>query len=156
VTDASPLDAPRLAVVEGVLDVRPYVRPPGDASAAFPISRRYSLDDYGPVVVPRRGLTVALDDATYGLYRVAIERDEGHEIERTAVGFAVDGRPAATYTFAQDYLFVLGDHRDDSADSRVWGFVPARNLIGRAERVYFSWDAAAGAVRWKRVGREVD
>ncbi|HEX8385647.1 MAG TPA: signal peptidase I, partial [Rubricoccaceae bacterium] len=105
VTEASPRDAPRLAGVEGVLEVRSYVRPRGDGSAAFPISRRYSLDDYGPVVVPRRGLTVPLDDDSYGLYRVAIERDEGHRLERTATGFAVDGRPAEAYTFEGDYLF---------------------------------------------------
>ncbi len=154
--DALPDAAARVAALEGVVSVVPYLRPPGDGSAAFPISERYSLDDYGPVVVPRRGLTVRLDERAVGLYRVAIARDEGHRLEQSAGGVLVDGRPAETYTFAQDYYFVLGDHRDDSADSRVWGFVPARNLIGRAERVYFSWDAAAGAVRWDRVGRGVE
>ncbi len=155
ILDAAPAAAERLAAAEGVLDVRVYLRPPGDGSAAFPISQRYSLDDYGPVVVPRRGATVPLTDLSYGLYRVAIERDEGHRLERTATGFAVDGRPAATYTFEQDYLFVLGDHRDDSADSRTWGFVPTGHLIGRASLVYFSWDDAARRVRWGRIGRPV-
>ena len=155
VIDARPDEAPTLAGFAGVVGIEPYLRPPGDASAAFPISQRYSLDDYGPVVVPRRGMTVRLDDASYGLYRVAIERDEGHLLERTATGFAVDGRPTDTYTFAQDYFFALGDHRDDSADSRAWGFVPERNLIGRAARVYLSWDADAGRVRWSRVGQAV-
>ena len=155
VVDASPGDVPALAALDGVLDVQPYLRPAGDGSASFPISRRYSLDDYGPLAVPRRGLTVPLDDETYGLYRVAIARDEGHDVERTATGFAVDGRPAATYTFEQDYLFVLGDHRDDSADSRTWGFVPVGHLIGRAALVYLSWDADARRVRWDRVGMRV-
>ena len=155
VADLPPEAAPRLAALDGVLAVAPYLRPPGDGSAAFPISQRYSLDTYGPVVVPRRGLTVPLDDATFGLYRVAIARDEGHDAERTAVGFAIDGRPATAYTFEQDYLFVLGDHRDDSADSRTWGFVPTRNLIGRAARVYLSWDEADRRVRWDRVGMAV-
>ena len=155
ILDASPAAAERLAAAEGVVDVSLYLRPPGDGSAAFPISQRYSLDDYGPIVVPRRGATVPLDDLSYGLYRVAIERDEGHRLERTAAGFAVDGRPASTYTFEQDYLFVLGDHRDDSSDSRTWGFVPVGHLIGRAALVYLSWDAAARRVRWDRVGMPV-
>ena len=154
--DARPDAAMRVAALEGVVSVVPYLRPPSDGSAAFPVSERYSLDFYGPVVVPRRGLTVRLDDRTVGLYRVAIARDEGHRLEQGATGVLVDGRPAETYTFEQDYYFVLGDHRDDSADSRIWGFVPARNLIGRAERIYLSWDAAAGAVRWDRVGMRVE
>ena len=155
VVDLPPAAAPRLAALDGVVAVSPYLRPPGDGSAAFPISERYSLDAYGPVVVPRRGMTVRLTDATFGLYRVAIARDEGRDAERTATGFAIDGRPAAHYTFGQDYLFVLGDHRDDSADSRTWGFVPTRNLIGRAARVYLSWDEADRRVRWDRVGMAV-
>ena len=154
--DAEPGAAARVAALAGVVQVVPFLRPPGDGSAAFPVAERYSLDFYGPVVVPRRGLTVRLDDRTVGLYRVAIGRDEGHRLEIGATGVLLDGRPAETFTFAQDYYFVLGDHRDDSADSRVWGFVPARNLIGRAERVYLSWDAAAGGVRWGRVGRKVE
>jgi signal peptidase I len=153
--DARADEAARLAEVPGVLAVGPYRRVPGDASAAFPVSERYSLDDYGPVVVPRRGLTVVLDEATVGLYRIAITRDEGHRVERSATGILVDGRPATEYTFEQDYLFVLGDHRDDSADSRTWGFVPVRNLIGRASWLYLSWDDDAGAVRWNRIGQAV-
>jgi signal peptidase I len=153
--DANADEAARLAGLAGVDELSVYLRQPGDGSAAFPVSERYSLDDYGPVIVPRRGLTVALDEASVGLYRVAITRDEGHTLERSATGILLDGRPAERYTFAEDYLFVLGDHRDDSADSRTWGFVPVRNLIGRASWLYLSWDAEARAVRWDRIGRAV-
>ena len=155
VLDARADQAERLAGVAGVVSVAPYLRPPADGSAAFPVSRRYTLDDYGPVVVPSAGMTVALTDRAVGLYRLAIERDEGHRVERGAAGVLVDGAPAEAFTFSQDYYFALGDHRDDSADSRTWGFVPHRNLIGRAARVYFSWDAEAGRVRWHRIGMAV-
>ena len=153
--DANADEAARLAGLAGVAETSVYLRVPGDGSAAFPVSERFSLDDYGPVVVPRRGLTVSLDERAVGLYRIAITRDEGHTLERSATGILIDGRPATRYTFADDYLFVLGDHRDDSADSRTWGFVPTRNLIGRASWLYLSWDAEARAVRWSRVGRAV-
>lgn len=152
---ATAAEAGRLRAQPDVRAVAPYVRQPGDGSATFPPSRRWSLDDYGPLVVPRAGWTVPLTDSTWGLYRATIERHEGLRTERTAEGFTIGGHPADRYTFAQDYYFVLGDHRDDSSDSRTWGFVPASHLIGTAVLVYGSWDAGARRVRWSRIGRRV-
>lgn len=149
-------EAARVRAQTGVESVRLYVREPGDGSASFPARQRYSLDDYGPVIVPRRGLTVPLTDDTWATYRTAIERDEGVTTERTATGFVIGGRPATSYTFRRDYYFVLGDHRDDSSDSRTWGFVPATHLIGVALLIYGSWDPAERRVRWERVGRAVN
>lgn len=155
VVSATETQAEALAEVDGVDGVVPYVRPAGDGSASFPAARRYSLDDYGPVVVPKQGASVRLDDASWPLVRTAIERFEGRRTERTADGFLIDGRPAETYTFGQDYYFVLGDSRDDSADSRTWGFVPFDHVIGKALVVYFSWDEAEGAPRWRRIGSDM-
>lgn len=154
--DATRAEARAALRTPGVASLRPYVREREDGSAAFPTNRRFSLDDYGPVVVPASGLTVPLDDATWGLYRVAIERHEGHTVERSVDTFLIDGRPAATYTFGQDYYFVMGDNRDDSADSRVWGFVPFDHVIGKAVLIYASWDEPAGRVRWDRIGHLVE
>ena len=152
---ATRAQADALRDAPGVVSVEPRLRPLGDGSASFPAAFHYSLDDYGPVVVPRRGVTVALDDLSWPVLRTVIERYEGHTAERTADGFLIDGRPAGTYTFAQDYYFALGDSRDDSADSRTWGFVPFDHVIGKAVGVYFSWDEEAGAVRWDRIGEGV-
>jgi signal peptidase I len=154
--EASAAQADTLALRPEVEAVAPLVRPPGDGSADFPLGSLYSLDDFGPVVVPRRGLTVTLDDRTWPLYRTVITRYEGHTAQRVAGGFELDGALTDRYTFAQDYLFVLGDNRDDSADSRTWGFVPMSHLVGKAVLVYFSWDAEAGAPRWGRVLRRVE
>ena len=153
VASATRAEADALALADGVESLAPYLRPPRDGSAGFPAAFRYSLDDYGPVVVPAAGQTVTLDDASWPVVRDAIERFEGRRTERTATGFLIDGRPAETYTFGQDYYFVLGDSRDDSADSRTWGFVPFDHLIGKAVVVYFSWDDEAGHPRWGRIGQ---
>ena len=138
-----------------MVSVEPRLTALGDGSASFPPAFRYSLDDYGPVVVPRAGDAVVLDDLSWPVIRTVVERFEGRTAERTATGFLIDGQPAETYTFTQDYYFALGDSRDDSADSRTWGFVPFDHVIGKAVAVYFSWDDDAGAVRWGRLGRGV-
>ena len=155
VASATRPEAEQLAAAPGVTSLTPYLRPPGDGSAAFPAAERYSLDEYGPVVVPAAGMTMALTDETFPVVRGVLERFEGRRVERTARGFLVDDQPAEAVTFAQDYYFVLGDSRDDSADSRTWGFVPFDHVIGKAVGVYFSWDDEADAPRWRRIGEGV-
>lgn len=52
-------------------------------------------------------------------------------------------------------LFVLGDSRERSIDSRVWGFVDVNDVRGRAGAIYWSMDADDGWVRWERLGSQV-
>ena len=156
VVEAQPVAAETLAAKPGIMEVSPYLREVGDGSAGFPAAFRYSLDDYGPLVVPYAGLTIPINLDTWPLVREVAERLEGHTTRRTARGFEIDSVLVDTYTFSRDYLFVLGDNRDDSADSRAWGFVPTTHLIGRASRIYFSWDDATGEPRWDRIGLAVE
>ena len=148
--DGTAADAQQLARFEGVLRVTPLVRQSDDRSAAFPATPAYSLDTYGPVAVPGRGLTVHLNSRTWPLYRDAISA-EALSARRVAGEYEINGLVSERYTFQQDYYFVLGDNRDDSADSRTWGFVPESHLVGKATLVYFSWDSQRRAPRWERL-----
>lgn len=126
----------------------------------FPKGSGWNEDNYGPVVVPYKGMTVSLNPETYERWDTFIRR-EGHRVQETAGQIFVDGKPASSYTVERDYLFGMGDHRDNSLDSRYWGFIPKEDLVGTPMIVYWSWDtniplydifSRIGTIRWGRIG----
>jgi len=142
VANATPSVAARMGALPTVGAVEPFVLPDGAYSGdIFPAGRTFNRDNYGPLTVPRRGDTVELSAETWPLYQDVVTRFEGRTAALLPDGtFQIDGYPATTYTFAQDYYFAMGDNRDNSQDSRYWGFVPYDHLIGRAVFVFFSID----------------
>lgn len=119
--------------------------PPGAKPSRAPAS------DFGPVVVPAAGDHLELREADAGRWEPLV-RLEGHSVARSpADGVLIDGVPVRSYAVRENYYFVLGDNRDDSLDSRAWGFVPFDSIVGRAMLVYWSVDANAG-IRWTRAG----
>ena len=126
----------------------------------FPRSSGFNKDNYGPIRVPRKGDVVKLNEGSYYLYASLIA-EEGHAIGVADGKILVDGRPAETYTVEQNYYFVMGDNRDNSLDSRFWGFLPERDVVGQALMVYWSWNPnislfdpleKLSSVRWQRTG----
>ncbi len=139
----------------------PEITPPGIIDPGiFPKGAPWNQDQYGPLVVPKKGMTVMLNDSTFDEWNVFIQR-EGHSVQRIGDQILVDGKPAKDYTVQRDYLFAMGDHRDNSLDSRYWGFVPKEDLVGSPMIVYWSWDTdiplydifnRIASIRWWRIG----
>jgi len=112
---------------------------PGDQFRTFPPGKGFTRDNFGPVKIPKKGDVINLDIQNIREWDVFISR-EGHEITATADNILIDGKPAKSYTVERDYCFGMGDNRDNSLDSRYWGFIPYDNVIGTPMVVYWSWD----------------
>lgn len=122
----------------------------------FPHDARYpwNVDNFGPLWVPQKGATVELNTDNLPLYHRIIETYEGNELAVRDSVIYINGAPAKEYTFKMDYYFMMGDNRHNSADSRMWGFVPEDHIVGKASFIWLSLDkdkSGFGKVRWKRL-----
>jgi signal peptidase I len=121
----------------------------------------WNQDNFGPLTVPKKGMTVPINRQTTAVYGEVIKRYEGSKtVEVTPVGIQVDGQPISSYTFKQDYYFMMGDNRHNSEDSRYWGFVPKDHIVGKAVFVWMSIDPVPAniwsKVRWNRLFRLIE
>jgi signal peptidase I len=126
----------------------------------FPVGSTWNEDNFGPLVVPKQGMVIPLNAQNYAAWQIFIKR-EGHSTELVAGTVFIDKKPVDSYTVQRDYLFGMGDHRDNSLDGRYWGFIPKENIVGTPMIVYWSWNtdiplydifARLASVRWGRVG----
>ncbi len=107
----------------------------------FPRGMPWNEDNYGPLIVPKKGYTIQLNKNNVEQWEIIIDREYGKRVVAVNNGVVtIEGKPVTTYTFKKNYYFMMGDNRDDSADSRYWGFVPEDNIEGEAFLVLFSWD----------------
>lgn len=128
-----------------------------DAAPLFPANARYNRDNYGPLYVPKRGDRISLTRDNLPQYRDIIVKYEGHTLDTTAQGdIRIDGVPTREYLVEQDYYFMMGDNRDNSLDSRYWGYVPADHIVGSPAMIWLSIapDDGTGTPLFKRIRTE--
>lgn len=100
--------------------------------------------------VPKKGVTIELNQHSVDWYKRVITAYELHDFEERDGKYFIDGKEATTYTFEKDYYWMMGDNRYNSADSRVWGFIPDDHIVGKASMVWFSKSAEKG-IRTERL-----
>lgn len=134
----------------------PGVAPSDPGDWVFPLDTanfKWNRDNFGPLTIPKEGVTVSLTPQNIALYRRIIRNYEGNTLEEQNGKFIINGKEAATYTFKMDYYWMMGDNRHNSLDSRYWGFVPVDHVVGKAWFVWLSY--GENGMRWKRLFRGI-
>jgi signal peptidase I len=108
----------------------------------------WSRDNFGPVWIPQKGATITLTQENYAMYERAIRTYEGNKLEMRNSNFFINDKETNQYTFKLDYYWMMGDNRQDSQDSRYWGFVPEDHVVGSASLIWMSFDHG---IRWSRL-----
>lgn len=107
-------------------------------------SNNWTRSDYGPVWIPRKGETIQLTLENLPVYERIIRNYEKNILEVKDSKIFINGKESPSYTFKMDYYMMLGDNRDNSADSRYWGFVPEDHIVGKPLFVWMSLDNDRG------------
>ena len=138
--------------------VRIVAKEKGDQTI-FPHNGKWTMDEYGPILIPKAGATVQLNSENIGLYARIIDTYENNKLEIKDNEIKINGQATNSYTFTKDYYWMMGDNRHHSEDSRYWGFVPSDHIVGKPVFIWLSWDTngkGINKIRWDRVFTTVD
>jgi signal peptidase I len=113
---------------------------------------RWTVDEFGPIWIPKKGATLTLTTENYPVYERAIRTYERNTLEQKDGKFFINGQQTNQYTFKMDYFWMMGDNRHGSQDSRYWGFVPEDHVVGQASLIWMSWDKG---IRWNRMFNKI-
>ncbi len=106
------------------------------------------LDDMGPILVPKKGMTILINPYTFNLYSKVLLEHEKVRLSENDGHYFLDEKETTQYTFKENYFFVMGDNRRSSIDSRYTGFVPEENIIGKGQYILLS--KYGEVFRWDR------
>jgi signal peptidase I len=148
--------------IDVIKTVTPIVNERGMASEqVYPMAEGFdwSIDNFGPLEIPKKGKTITLDKKNMALYgKVIVKYDGNKNAEIKEDKLWIDGKEVKEYTFQQNYYFMMGDNRHNSLDSRIWGFVPEDHILGKGLLVWWSIDPNGSLgnifsrIRWDRIG----
>ena len=153
-----------LAGQTGIIgEIKHYECSAEDSEWLFPQNKntKWTIDNYGPLWIPAKGATIQIDLENLPFYERIIKVYEGNDLQVKRDGtILINGQKADSYTFKMDYYWMQGDNRQNSADSRFWGFVPEDHIVGRPVFIWLSLDkdkkwGQKGKIRWNRQFRSV-
>lgn len=136
----------------------------GTSSSIFPDGSNWNLDNYGPITVPKSGKTVSFDTSSINIWKRII-RDEGNKLEIIKDRIFINDIEKYSYTFKDNYYFMIGDNWYNSLDSRFTGFVNENDIESKLTMIYFSWDRdipltefgkKLRSIRWDRIGKMIE
>jgi signal peptidase I len=117
------------------------------------INGSWTVDNYGPLYIPKKGTTVPVSPGTIAPYRRIISKYEGNDLREENGKIYINDLETDSYTFQMDYYWMMGDNRHNSEDSRVWGFVPEDHIVGKPLCIWFStkYGDIKNGIRWNRI-----
>ena len=120
---------------------------------------QWDEENYGPIIIPKMGTTITLTSENLVIYKQVLKRYEGEEMGNLDtfknIKTEIEENGSANYTFKQNYYWLMGDNRQNSADSRFWGFVPENHIVGKALFIWMSYDKYGKGIRWERLFNSV-
>lgn len=142
---------------DGIRSINKFSYKNADTSV-FPQNAAYAgtVDNMGTIYIPEKGKTVPLNVDVLPIYEKIIKEYEGNDIKVNGNQILINGEVSNTYTFEQNYYWMMGDNRHRSEDSRFWGYVPEDHIVGTPIFIWMSIDGinegiSNWKVRWDRV-----
>ncbi|MDT0622716.1 signal peptidase I [Croceitalea vernalis] len=109
---------------------------------------RWNVDNFGPIYIPKAGSTVEINNKTIPLYKKIIRDYEHNQVKVESNRVLINGEEVSSYTFKQDYFWMMGDNRDHSEDSRAWGYVAEDHIVGKPVFIWLSFDNFQDGIRF--------
>ncbi len=149
-------EAAQLAKNPSVKGITKIIDPKGTDGQVFPnvTSLGWNKDNYGPIYIPEKGKSVKLNKESLPFYKRIITEYEKNNLIVNGDEILINGKDVDSYTFKQNYYWMMGDNRHNSEDARYWGYVPFDHVVGKPVFIWMSWNSSGkglNKIRWERM-----